>query len=234
MFEENTVNWAHLTRAYNSLNWQWRLGTAISILAIILELLYFMYRVMPWAKMGVAEWAYWVGATGSVGAIFMAFRLATTETRRRRTEDLSKARLTAIHIHMDLLHMEAVAHGVRENLRDIQLIYQNKVKFQGQNIENFSDFADRLHKIVPFSSSDLIPLVPLSGNCADKIALGQGLIGASAKILRDTIVTSMKHDELREHITNNLTILDKALGAIEQARAIVMEQAVPVLHPTKI
>lgn len=191
------------------------------------------YRATPWSCMDATVTAYWVGAVGSVGAIFSALWLATAETRRRRSEDLSKARLTAIHIHMDLLSMEATAYGVQENLKEIQVFYEKKQKFPGQNIENFSDFGDQLQSIKFFPSSDLVPLVPLQGNCADKIALGQGLISATGRILRDTIVTPMDHAKLLEHILSNLAVLNKALDAIKQARAVVMEQATPVMHPTK-
>lgn len=188
---------------------------------------FYGYRAAPWSCMDATVSAYWVAAVGSVGAIFSALFLATTETRRRRSEDLSKARLTAIHIHTDLLSMEATAHGVRENLKEIQVIFEKRTKFPGQNIENFLDCGDRLHSITMFPSSDLIPLTPLRGHCADKIALGQGLIAASCKILRETIVTPMTHDTFHEHIRNNLAVLDEALKAISQARVIVMEQATP-------
>lgn len=39
------------------------------------------YNGIPWYKIGVAEWAYWVGAVGSIGAIIGAFVLASKQSR---------------------------------------------------------------------------------------------------------------------------------------------------------
>lgn len=234
MPQEKLVNWQPLIAVWQSMSPGWKLLAGASIFAIVGDLIFFVFWAIPWSKFGVAEWAYWVGAIGSVGAIFLALRLATAETRRRRSEDLSKARLTAIHIHIALLHMEAIAHGVHENLQQIQEIYQTKIKYQGQNIEDFADLAGRLGAIIAFPASGLIPLVALPGNCADKIALGQGLIDASAKILRDSLVLPMKHEEFHAFIADNLAILGRALHAIGQARAVVVKQAQPALTPEGI
>ena len=194
---------------------------------------YYGYLTTPWSCMDATVSAYWVGAVGSVGAIFAALWLATAETRRRRSEDISRARLAAIHMHTDLLSMESKAYGVRENLKELKIIFDKTQKFPGQNIENFLEFGERLQSIKLFPSADLVPLVPLRAHCANKIALGQGLISASGKIFVETIVTPMDHKSLTTHIDTNLAVLDQALIAISQARAVVMEQATPVMRTTE-
>lgn len=39
------------------------------------------YNGIPWSKMGIAEWAYWVGALGSIGSIIGAYFLGERQSK---------------------------------------------------------------------------------------------------------------------------------------------------------
>lgn len=95
MVAEKLINLEPLTQAYKSLNRNWRLLAIASVLAITLEFLYFIYCAIPWHKMGVAEWAYWVGALGSIGSIagayFLGERQAKAVLRTAKNADILAA-----------------------------------------------------------------------------------------------------------------------------------------------
>lgn len=43
------------------------------------------YNCIPWCKMGVAEWAYWVGAIGAISAIAGSFAIARFQAKEAFT-----------------------------------------------------------------------------------------------------------------------------------------------------
>ena len=53
------------------------------------------YEGIPWDKMDVTVWAYWVGAIGTIGALIGTIWLATSDRRNRRQQEFALAQVTA-------------------------------------------------------------------------------------------------------------------------------------------
>lgn len=106
MVSEKLINWEPLLTAYKSLNLKWRLVAIVSIIAITLEIYYFASNVIPWAKMGVAEWAYWVGAIGTITAVGVAIAVAAYQNashdRRQASADEDAERGLLLGIRAEL------------------------------------------------------------------------------------------------------------------------------------
>lgn len=70
------------------------------------------YEGIPWSKMGVAEWAYWVGALGSIGSIAGAYFLGERHARASFRTVLSADRVAAYRKGKSIL---AVTDAVQAN-----------------------------------------------------------------------------------------------------------------------
>lgn len=174
MVEEKLINWEPLIQSSKHLNWRWRLIAMISIVAIIVEVIYFTCYAIPWAKIGVAECAYWVGAIGSVGAIAAAIWLATDGARQRRLEATHIAHICAAEM----------ANTIVVALRELKMLKEQFKDPEGVDIspDEFEEASTALNNIYIWETNRIALLAPFPNNCALNIAKAQGSIN-SMKLL---------------------------------------------------
>lgn len=72
----------------------------------------FGYQLVPWPTTIVApDWDTWIGAIGTVGTLVGTLYIATSETRRRRSEEATRANITAAAL---MPRAELLAQQLRE------------------------------------------------------------------------------------------------------------------------
>lgn len=188
------------------------------------------YYGIPWCKMGVAEWAYWIAATGSVGAILMAIWLGTTETRRREAAEHSVARLTATTLHVPIMHMSAITNSVATKLEH----FANGGTAPNGTALHFSFLTvigENLKKVTFWDAAQLLPLTRLRGDCATKIAVAQGLIDAAARVLSGSDICNNNQDDLIKFAQTNMHLVKSAAALLIEVEVILKEQSLSVFDP---
>lgn len=191
------------------------------------------YNYIPWCTMGVTEWAYWIAAIGSVGAILMAIWLGTTETRRRESAELSVARLTATTMHVSIMQMSAIATSVATKLEH----FANGGTAPNGHALHFSFLVvigQHLKTVTPWSAAQLLPLTRLKGECATKIAVAQGLIEAAARVLMGSDICDDNQDKLIEFAQTNMRLVKGAVALLIEVEAILKEESLSVFNPELI
>ena len=127
------------------------------------------YHGVPWGKMDVTIWAYWVAAIGTTGTLIGTIWLASSEARTRQRERMALAVIQAAHCQ----------HKLQAMLQGLERI----VKLLGPSTEAIIPINNRLVAIETIDSfkrienQELAILVPLGGNCAMKIARIQNTLG---------------------------------------------------------
>ena len=162
MPEEKLVSWQPLIAVWDSMNPRRKLIAGTIILAIVAGLIYFAFWAIPWSKFGVAEWAYWVGAIGTVGTLLGTIRLATTETRRHILAEQRRAHLCAAAMLLRLMRATVLIKCTIANL-DLyaEIDHAPDVILQAKQ---------HLMKIDIWNVEELMPLAPLSGDSAFQLA----------------------------------------------------------------
>jgi len=137
---------------------------AISVLALIGVLLFAWHieDATPWADMKAADWGVWVGALGTVAALFGTIVLATTETRRRHSDNLSAARLHSISMRLRLGHAHEMLRKIAENL--------SKATEDDSPQNLFALSLVNFRQIDRWNVVDLLPLTPLPKQTAANLA----------------------------------------------------------------
>ena len=191
---------------------------------------------IPWCKMGekgcslgVAEWAYWIAAIGTISTLAGTIWIATRESARRKEMEISMASISAAHMHVTLIHVHSVITGVESALRELKVVSQKLTGPVEAGVINFHSLGMRLKAIPTFGIQDLLPLAPLPGKCAAKIAIGQGFISACIKILTEREVEGMTPDEVKIFIDDNLNLIVQADKSIQEARLIVFKYTEPAM-----
>lgn len=120
------------------------------------------YYGVPWDKMGVAEWAYWFGAIGTIGAMIGTIWLATTESRRRARAETRRAHLYAASIILRLTRAHALLTQTCHQLKVYALIDHSP--------DAILNVKQHLVKIDLWDVDDLIPLASLRGDSTFQLA----------------------------------------------------------------
>ena len=119
------------------------------------------YNGVPWCKMGVAEWAYWVGAIGTLGALFGTIWLATSERRSRRRQEFALAQVTAASFAEQI---RVTSHKLGYAIAALQNFAENPAK------ANFAEL-HRVNEITEiWTPADTIPLVVLPKGVAMELS----------------------------------------------------------------
>lgn len=111
---------------------------------------------------GKTDWAAWVQAVGSVIAIWVAIWITSQDNRRRNSDSLAIARLAASGLTMRLS-------------ANVGAVRQVKDRFQAWGEMDFdpnvlTQHIAILEKSGPWNIDELLPLIPLRGNVAYKLA----------------------------------------------------------------
>jgi hypothetical protein len=142
------------------------IGAVVVGLIIILGLLagVQMLSISPiWSEQG----ATWVGAVGTVATLAGTIWLATTESRRRRKEELERAYIVAAALapRISQLRMEISAVEGSLSFKDLET---DSHRTPSEEADSILSSAYR-----PATSDELILLTPLGDNCANKLAYAQ-------------------------------------------------------------
>lgn len=138
----------------------------------------------------------WFGAVAGFGALLLTIWIATSEARRRRREDLIRARLHATSIMGRLKYARSVALAGRDNMLMAQI--------GGFPVDAVRILLDRLLKISLWEADELVPIAPLAPNEI-------GLLGAASSDLKGAIL-ALQHaptDELPSSQENRRVLAEK-------------------------
>lgn len=133
------------------------------------------YEGVPWCKMGVAEWAYWVGAIGTVCTLIGTIWLATVETRRRRKEQLSLAIVMAIDWSFRLRFIQATLKSIMNAL---------DVEPGNFKLPDYNQCAKSLESIGSWTSADVAPLVVAERDIATNLMVASSNLLGSIPMIR--------------------------------------------------
>lgn len=102
------------------------------------------YHGVPWCKMGVAEWAYWFGAIGSLGAWIGTIWIATYERRERTRREIDSAIVSSGSVVMKIVEIQVTASHTGERLQTFTYSDTEALGFCNKKLEQMTtlDFAE--------------------------------------------------------------------------------------------
>jgi len=118
------------------------------------------YNGIPWCKIGVAEWAYWFGAIGTVGAWIGTIWIATSERRDRSRREIDAAIVISAAVIMKIVEIEVI-------LMHIGMRFQSLSKSEGPSLIYWAKKLDQIPKI---NFDEIAALTVLPGGVATKLA----------------------------------------------------------------
>ncbi|TYQ19885.1 UNVERIFIED_ORG: hypothetical protein JN05_01253 [Zoogloea ramigera] len=110
------------------------------------------------AQMSSGDWAMWVGAVGTVGALIGTVWLATAQTRRLEREALVRARIHASALTYKLQDIREVIGLAAKDLLDAIDIASGDVAIER--------CIHKIKSIELWEADDLIPIIPLKEKAA--------------------------------------------------------------------
>lgn len=173
---EKIINFSPIIDAYKSLTPKWRAIAIASVIVILLDLAYFIFCAIPWVKMGVAEWAYWVGAVGTIGTLIGTIWLATSENRRRRDHALSAARIVIAKMQFPMIQTALAAIRISNTLEEYQARIPTVQGLIQRMPQKWKSLGDELSALEYWSSDELVALLALDRSKAQFIAEFQSQI----------------------------------------------------------
>lgn len=138
----------------------------IAFIAFVTLAGFSLAKWIPWCivgtdncRLGVTEWAYWVAATGSVGAWIGTIWIATNERRERIDRELSLALFVSGGVLLKLIEM-------RNMVADVGTFLTVEKPF---STESFVFWAARLQQIPRLEYTELAALTILPNHTATKL-----------------------------------------------------------------
>lgn len=159
----------------------------LAMLVALHQLVSILMSTHNWRGLTAGDWATWIGAIGTVATLGMTIRIATTETRRRRHEELLRANITAAALAPRI----QVAARMLNHFKT-RLMFQN---LEGAPYRTAAEEAEFLLGInfPEATTEELLILAGLEGNLASKLAYAQARLG----VVRVTIKNSTEQDPER-------------------------------------
>ncbi|MGX9698131.1 hypothetical protein ACWYXK_14185 [Janthinobacterium lividum] len=171
------------------------------------------YNGIPWCKMGVAEWAYWVAAIGTTGTLIGTLWIATSENRRRRNDASVVARLTAAAMYFQHLHNHGNANFALHCLKEAN----NRELLALKGMDHILILTRNAHRVLTdinqWTPDELLRLAPLPSDCAAQLAAAHGRIGSTVSLLSGAENSSTNLVSFFENLSTNCTVLE---GAVQQ------------------
>lgn len=148
-------------------------------------------------------------AIGTVGAAVAAVWIATNEARRRRKSEMEVAELAVAGMAFRLLHDHS-------KLQVVMLWLENQAV--SASFQEFMKQAKQLEELCAWRAEDLLPLVPLPGRCAFKLAMAADQIRFCATYLQTSghARAAITSPERTVFVANMHKILNEAAEAIGQ------------------
>lgn len=155
----------------------------VAMLVAVHGLVSSLFQSHNWKPMTASDWGTWVGGLGTVAAFVGAIWLASRDGRRREIESKAVARLTAAgmyHQNIDnLVHLQ--------NAIDMFLQLERPPMLNRAAFETFSQFSQsavrHLQLIRHWTPHELLPLIALAPNFAERIAALQGRVNSVCSIV---------------------------------------------------
>lgn len=118
------------------------------------------YAGIPWDKMDVTVWAYWVAAIGTVGTLIGTIWLATTGTRERRRRELDLALIVSASMIMKLTEIRISLRKMGEFLQKTEATSRDGIHWAHR----------KLSQMPTIEPIDLTPLVIYRSEVAMKLS----------------------------------------------------------------
>ncbi|MDZ5633967.1 hypothetical protein [Janthinobacterium sp. GMG1] len=121
-------------------------------------LIFFGYTIRIWPTLLPGDKGTWSGALGTVGTLIGTIWLATSESRRRNREEMTRAQLHAAGILLDIAYVRGELKLIVDEMAEFALIdpITNRIL----------SFAPKLSIIDIWKAETFIPLVPLPNKAA--------------------------------------------------------------------
>lgn len=180
-----------------------------------------LFKAHHWKGMSAGDWGTWIGSIGTVGALIGTIWLATAQARRKRTDDLTLARLHAASMVLRLHHAETTISDVCQDLlKAVDRPFE-------PTLAQLKEISAKLSAISLWGIDDLVPLVPLPGNAAAKLARAADSLDSVGRGLSRTIADYyvMFEEEIRNFAKFLYVMLASALEYIEEAGRICSSEA---------
>lgn len=168
------------------------------------------YEWISWSRLTPSDWGTWLGAIGTIGALFGTIHLARTETRRRERNERTIARLHGAsmspRVEDALIVVTRVAtmlHLARTGERD--------PAYYGQCAAQLTDAEF-------WSIDEITPLAPLPFNTAIKLAETVALVHSVERTLRLMADHhNISSQEQREQVEGLSMLIRRAVINLDEA-----------------
>lgn len=171
------------------------------------------YEGIPWCKMSVAEWAYWVAAVGTTGTLIGTIWLATNETRIKNARDMVTARISVSALRPRVLEVLNICKNVCVMLDQISI----EVRLGEFSSVKVREVGIGLATVATWDTSDLMPLAVLQDGCAEKLAGAHGFIITAASLLKNTRAGTGNAETIEAFILSNIVLLEHAIKLMQSA-----------------
>ncbi|MDN2697170.1 hypothetical protein O0882_12670 [Janthinobacterium sp. SUN073] len=185
---------------------------------------------IPWCKMGVAEWAYWVAAIGTVGTLIGTIWIATSGSRQTRKADLTRARLAASKLVYQQVHNTKNTRLAAADIVSALCSYSFELGDINAMLQRTSPTILLLNKVIPPDATELVALTPIKDDCAARIAIGIGMVTSSATLLQG-LHQHMAAGFIKQQLQNCEQMLIDAMQHFNVAEAALIETVnAPILN----
>lgn len=138
-------------------------------------------NLINWSGLTASDWGTWIGAVGTVTTLAGTIHLATTETRRRKREEETKANIVA----------SALAPRVQIASRQLRA-FHTKLLFRNMDGSPYSSPKEEAGyllgiKYMPATTEELSALAALDDGTASKLAYSQARLEIIHRAIADFI-----------------------------------------------
>lgn len=191
------------------------------------------YNGIPWCKMDVTVWAYWIGAIGTVGAFVGTIWLATSERRKNHLDSVLLARITATDLHIRVRVARTQVEEACDYFRKYNPKNMPNLSEEEYATHYFNAIGSMLSNVRLWDLPELSPLISLPGHSAALLATAGSLITATAHILvnSDQIQGDLKNIAIS--IKNNWSSLASASVMMSEAEIVLRREGLAVFDPSQ-
>ena len=193
-----------------------RYVTVFLVIAFFLLDLVLLGRACDLTK---SDWAAWLGAVGTVGTLVGTIWLATDQSRRQQDDAVLKARLYSAHMMLRL----ATAKG--ELSQGLNCLKRGAAgELQANSVLNIASYF-RAAKL--WTIDELIPMAPLPGNIAGKLAEALDQVALVISLIEQTNYNGTLGDpfeiqsfcqKLRSLVEGTIEFVDDGIAGCDAAR----------------
>ena len=173
------------------------------------------YEWIGWSCLTASDWGTWVGAIGTVGALFGTLWVSTAQERK----EITQARLHAAGFTLRVVNARGAVSRVCRSLSIDARIDRGAVKIT----ERLYD----LDKIDLWTMADLVPMTPLSPRAIGQLAEARDQIATAIKALElaredDTLKSTAGRVEFAKRLhyllSGTANLLDDGIQVCDGAR----------------